>query len=133
MTRSCDSFNLAQEVCLGGRIVTTILIAKLLHLDLIGRTQILSDDLLGDIPANVFSIITWLLNSHFLLLRLEDLRVLDFLCWHAGIIWENEWSLAVAWSSDELSKNGVVRFFHGKPIRDSDQVLMRIFEVKIVF
>ena len=133
MTRPCDSFDLAQEICFGGRIITAILIAKLLHLDLVGWTQVLSDDLLRYIPADVLSIITWLFNSRFFLLRLEDLRILDFLCLNGGVVGENERSLAVAWSSDELSENGVVRFFHGKPVRDNDQVLMRIFKVKIVF
>lgn len=125
-----DSFYFAEEVGLGGGVVAAVLVAEHVHLGLVGIADVLPDDLLRDIPANILPVVARLLHLALLLLRLENLRQ-DLLVVDGGREGEEEGSFAVDGGADEFVENGVVGFLAGQPV-GGEEVGLRVLEVKLM-
>lgn len=110
-----DSFYLAEEVGLGGGVVAAVLVAEHVYLGLVGSADVLPDDLLADIPANILAVVAWFLYLPLLLLRLEYLGQGLFLA-DGGWQGEEEGSFAVDGGTDEFVENGVVGLLAGQPV-----------------
>lgn len=124
-------FDLAEEVRLGCGVITSILITQLLHLEFVGRTQVLSNDLFGDIPADVLPIITWFFGPYLLLLRLEDLGEFHLVSIDRRAL-EDQIAVSVAGSADELPKDGIIGLLTGQPVGRNNKVFLRIVEIELL-
>lgn len=93
-----------------------MLLAKLFYLLLVGDAEVLPNDLLSNVSANVLAVVAGFFGLGFLLFGLEDLGKGGFVV-GGGSEGEDEGALAVGGGADEVVENGVVGFLSGQPVR----------------
>lgn len=125
------SFNPAEKVSLGCGVITAILITQFLHLEFVGRTQVLSNDLFGDIPADVLPIVTWFFHPYLFLFRLEDLGEFYLVIIGRRTL-EDQIAVAITRGSDELPEDGIIGLLTRQPIGRDNQVLLRIVKIELL-
>ena len=131
MAGASYSFDPAEEVRLGCGVIAAILVTQLLNLELVGRAQVLSYDLLGDIAANVLPIVAWLFYSQLLLFGLEDLGKFHLVIIGRRAL-EDQVAVSIAGCSDELAKDGIVGLLTWQPIGRNDQVFLGIVKIELL-
>ena len=114
MTRTRDPLYPAQEVRLRRVVVAAMFLAELLDPLPVGGTEVFPDDLLRDIPTDVFAVVAWLFGLGFLLLRLEDLGTDGLVL--RGVVGEDERALAIGGGPYEISEDGVIGLLAGQPV-----------------
>lgn len=131
MAGTSYSFNPTEEVRLGGGVITAILITQFFNLEFVGRTQVLSNDLFGDIPADVLPIITWLFDPYLFLFGLEDLGEFYLVIIGRRTL-EDQIAVAITRGTDELPKDGIIGLLAWQPIGRDYEVFLRIVEIELL-
>lgn len=131
MAGASYSLDPAEEVRLGCGVIAAILVTQFLNLELVGRTQVLSDDLLGDIAANVLPIVAWFFYSQLLLFGLEDLGKFHLVIIGRRAL-EDQVAVSITGCSDELAKDGVIGYLAWQKIGRNDQVFLGIVKIELL-
>lgn len=126
-----DPLDSAEEVGFGGVVVAAMLVAELLDAVAVGGAEVLPDDLLGDVSADVLAVVAGLFALDFLLLGLEDLGA-EVLVVGVGVVGENEGPLAVGGRADQLAEDGVVGLLAGEPVDGFEDLLFGGSEVELL-
>ena len=104
-----------------------MLVTQRLHLRPVRCTQVFSNDLFGDVAANILAVVAGLLQFRLPLLRSENFRQLFGWLLVDGRIEEDEGALVVAGGADELSEDGVVGLLTGEPVHGHKEFFVRFF------
>lgn len=110
------AFDSAEEVGFGGLIVASMFIAEVLYFISVCCAEVLSDDLFGDVAANILPVVARFLALRFLFFGLEHFLAVDRLFNGVGRVREYQGSLSVGRRTHELAEDGVVGLLAGKPV-----------------
>ena len=131
VTGAGDPFDSAQKVGFRGVVVAAVFVAELLDSVAVGGAEVLPDDLLGDVSADVLAVVAGLFALGFLLLGLEDLGA-EVLVVAVGVVGENEGPLAIGGRANELAEDGVVGLLAGEPVDGFEDLLFGGSEVELL-